>query len=462
MIKCPNCSGEMEFSPSALKVTCKYCGEEFEPDELLKLANMQSADAEKEDTAPDTKEEKTKEEFEGMSYKCTQCGATLMTFDNTAVTFCSYCGSQAMLEDKLIKQTSPDFVIPFKKTREECIEAYKEKISKFKFLPDYMKDEVALEHFRGIYMPYCIYNLKKKGDIYNNGEKSRRSGDYIYYSTYRLKTFVDVDYNGISFDLSSKFFDYYSTSIPFNFTEAVEFNPSYLVGYYADTVDVEKTKYLEAAKKIADPDMTKRLKKDSTFSRYGCSSPKVSPINSDFKIGMFPTYFMGVRNKNNTSIHYAVVNGQTGDVAMDLPIDFKKYIGFSLILAVIIYLILNFVLVLRPDRLAIFSVIAAILCLVTSNKQYKLIKLKQQQVSASNKEKPRGKSAGLRLKQILSILLPIFALLSQQAADEIYYGAAIISLVLIIWSFKDLVVDHNKLASNKLPQLEKRGGDLSE
>ena len=46
--------------------------------------------------------------------------------------------------------------------------------------------------------------------------------------------------------------------------------------------------------------------------------------------------------------------------------------------------------------------------------------------------------------------------------DEYYYGAAIISLVLVVISFKDLVKEHNILSSNKLPQLEKRGGDESE
>ena len=46
--------------------------------------------------------------------------------------------------------------------------------------------------------------------------------------------------------------------------------------------------------------------------------------------------------------------------------------------------------------------------------------------------------------------------------DAYYYGAAIISLALVLLSFSDLVKEHNILVTNKLPQLEKRGGDESE
>jgi len=46
--------------------------------------------------------------------------------------------------------------------------------------------------------------------------------------------------------------------------------------------------------------------------------------------------------------------------------------------------------------------------------------------------------------------------------DAYYYGAAIIGLILMIWSFNDLVSIHNQLVSRPIPQLEKRGGDESE
>ena len=199
MIKCPNCTAGLEFDAKAQSVTCDYCGSTFDPKELKISAKK----------ASERKEKITDEKgtYEGRSYACSQCGATLLTFDETAITFCSYCGSQAMIEEKLIKRNNPEFIIPFKKTKEDCVTAYKNKLAKSLFAPNYMKDDIVLSKFRGIYMPYCIYKLSCHGDTTNKGEKySHRSGDYVYYDTYNIYARVDADYDGVSYDMLSTFY----------------------------------------------------------------------------------------------------------------------------------------------------------------------------------------------------------------------------------------------------------------
>ena len=65
-------------------------------------------------------------------------------------------------------------------------------------------------------------------------------------------------------------------------------------------------------------------------------------------------------------------------------------------------------------------------------------------------------------KNLIAMILPLLVLISNTIVDYYYYIVAIISLILIIVSFKDLIKVHNLLVSNKLPQLNKRGGDESE
>ena len=91
MIKCPNCTGELEFKPTDKQVVCKYCGSKFDPKEFDEKVTM-------------SKENEAVATYSGKTYSCSQCGAELMTFDETAITFCSYCGSQAMIESKMMKQ----------------------------------------------------------------------------------------------------------------------------------------------------------------------------------------------------------------------------------------------------------------------------------------------------------------------------------------------------------------------
>ena len=66
------------------------------------------------------------------------------------------------------------------------------------------------------------------------------------------------------------------------------------------------------------------------------------------------------------------------------------------------------------------------------------------------------------VKYLIAILLSFIMIVFNPVNDAYYYGAAIIGLVLIIWSFNDLVGIHNTLVSRPIPQLEKRGGDESE
>ena len=455
MIKCPGCGGEVEFKPGQEKVVCQYCGTKFDPEE--KVADVKTA-KENNDT------------FSGKTYSCTQCGATLMTFDETAITFCSYCGSQAMIEEKMMKQNNPNFIIPFEKTKEECIAAYKSKVNSALFAPNYMKDDVVVQKFRGIYMPYGIYKVGYNGKTTNKGSKySHRSGDYIYYDDYTVTADVNTSYDGISFDLVSKFYDKFSTSIPYNYKLRKDFNPNYLTGFYADTKDVDESTYDTEACIVAKSDANSRLRKVGGFSKYGCSNPQVPLGVLEKKTAMFPVYFLAIRDKSNTKLHYAVINGQTGKVALDLPIDFKKYIIGSVILSVILFLLIDNIIVLTPKKVALFSILAGLISLIISATQASSIKKRETHEDdkgyMSKQEKKKQKTSGTfkyLYKEIISIIIPLFALICNFVNDSYYYGAALIALVLVVLSFKDLVKEHNILSSNKLPQLEKRGGDESE
>jgi len=466
MAKCPHCGAEFEYDVKKKSVFCAYCGSEFNPQELKK----------------DVKTAKKNESvISGKTYSCTQCGATLMTFDETAVTFCSYCSSQNVVENEVVKEKAPDVIIPFSKTEEECIKNYKRKISNFLFSPSYMKSDVIVKKFRGIYMPYAIYKLVHHGDCVNKGKKySHRSGDYVYYDDYDIHAVVDSTYDGVSFDLLSKFYDDYSQSIPFDSRKAEEFNPNYLAGFYADRGDVPDDTYYSDASLIASNDSTRFLKKEKIFAKYGCTTPKVGYGVSDKRYAVFPMYFASIRSKDNKHIHYAAINGQTGKVAADMPISFIKYIIFSLILSIPIFLVINLIPMILPKVISFFvivmSIIAWIMCgkeLEKCNDRYGRYNDKgysslfvEVDDNGNKKKRKRERTYKMKakywVKYLVAILLSLIMIIFNPVQDAYYYGAAIIGLILIIWSFNDLVKIHNNLVSRPIPQLEKRGGDESE
>lgn len=465
MIKCPNCTGEMTFNPTDQVIKCDWCGSTFKASELHEKLKGSKETVEKK-----VDDKSGKETITGTAYSCSQCGAEILTFDDTAVTFCSYCGSQAMLLSRMIEETAPDYIIPFKKDKNECIESYRKTLKKSLFAPDYFKNDTTVEKFRGIYIPYVVYKFGYKGAINSSASKySHRSGDYVIYDLFKLKANADVEYEGMSYDLISKYYDKFSESIPFNFKEREDFNPNYLIGFYADRGDVDKGIYEQEAISEAKEDAKDRFKKQKEFSRFHNIKGDIDLVTKERKVGMFPLYFLAIRDKTGTKVSYAIVNGQTGEVAADIPVSFKKYVGFSMLMSILVFILINAYIVLTPVSISIIAMVFAVINFVISAIQLESIRNERDHTFdkgfvSQNKDKVKEKEILLTTlryvyKELLAFSIPMLVFLANPVDDYYYYGAAIISIILDTLSFSDLIKEHNLLVSNKLPQLEKRGGD---
>ena len=232
--------------------------------------------------------------------------------------------------------------------------------------------------------------------------------------------------------------------------------------------DVDKEVYLKEAVAQANVDVAERLGNIKEFKDHGCTNPKIDLLAEDTKTGMFPLYFLAIRDKTGTKVSYAIVNGQTGEVAADIPVSFKKYVGFSLIVSIIIFILINSFVVLTPTIVGVIAMLFAVINFVVSAIQLDSIK-KEREHSDDKGYKSKNpilkkNDSTLTLlryvyKELLAFSIPMIVFLANPVEDYYYYGGAIISILLVTLSFSDLIKEHNILVSNKLPQLEKRGGD---
>ncbi len=355
MHQCPNCAGHLRFDITAQELLCEYCGTTLNPYHFDSAAGADEADV-----------------FEATVYSCSSCGAELISDDTTVSTFCSYCGSSTFINSQISEEKRPKYIIPFQKTKDDCKKSYHKLLQKAFFAPDDLKNADYIEHFRGIYMPYWMYSFDQSGTIYVPGTTSRRSGDYIKTSHYQLGVDINANYQGINFDASSAFNDALSGAIaPFDTTNSKPFSPTYLSGYYADTSDVESTVYSENAKDLAVTDAANQLLRDRNIRRFNVKADdikaKIKPETTNAELALFPVWFLAYRNKDRVA--YAVVNGQTGKAVSDLPIDIKKFLGATGILAVILFILLNLFFTIKPTTLLWLSGALALLCGLICNIQ---------------------------------------------------------------------------------------------
>ncbi len=453
MYECPNCGGNLKFDIEQQLLKCDYCLTTQDPYQITK-----DKDAEEDN------------QFDVTIFTCPQCGGEILGTDNSIAEFCSFCGASTIFYSRISKEKRPSWIIPFSQTKEACKKAYNARLKKAIFAPDDLRDEKAIESFRGIYMPYWSYSISQKGTISLKGKKSFRRGDYVYTNHYDMGGCIDAYYQDLSYDASSSFSDNISESIaPFHVKGMRKFTPSFLSGFYADTADVDRTLYEKDALTIAQTASYDRIKKVPEFSGIQFSLKDVdlhSRMERPERV-MYPVWFMSYRK--NDRVAYATVNGQTGKVAADIPIDTKKYVIGSLILAVPIFLFLNLNSLITATSVLSISMPLEIVTFVTYMIEISRIhqrdSRKDDRGYLASQKKPSNTPLSFKtilhdlLGLLFAFMISMCIFLFAPVEDAWYYGGTTAAFLGILFTIVEIIKKYNILATRRLPQFDRKGGD---
>lgn len=470
MYECPNCGGNLKFDIASQQLKCDYCLTLKDPYEVTKDKDAEESNA-----------------FDVTIFTCPQCGGEILSTDTSAAEFCSFCGASTILDSRISKERRPAYIIPFQQTKDACKKAYIAKMKRALFAPSELKDEKYIDSFRGIYIPYWAYTISQQGTVFMNGKRSYRKGDYQYTDHYNLHGEIDAHYYDLSYDASSSFSDNISEQIaPFDVKATKRFTPSFLSGFYADTADVDSSIYKEDAFKLANTTSYKKIKNSAEFKELTLSnasdnstlSPLLHTRCAAVERTLYPVWFMAYRK--NDRVAYATVNGQSGKVAADIPIDEKKYALGTMLLAILIFFILNLFFTFKPTSALGFSVLLAVVTFFMHMSEVRNIYRRDRQTddrgyqSQQSKDLPaddqKAPSGQMPLKEMFayssgyvgslaSIGISLLIFILNPVADFWYYGGAIISFLGILFTVIAIIKKYNILATRKLPQFERSGGD---
>ena len=329
--KCPCCDGAIAFDSGIQKMKCPYCDAEFEM-EALAAYDDALQDQKDDDMTWQTPSETPwqEEDAQGLrSYVCQSCGGEITGDANTAATACPYCGNPVVMMEQFSGQLKPDLVIPFKLDKKAAIAALKKHYSGKKLLPKVFQDENHLQEIQGIYVPVWLFDAQADADIRYKATKIRAWSDsrYDYTQTYfyAVRRSGSLDFERIPVDGSSKMDDALMESIePYDFSQAVDFQTAYLAGYLADKYDVDAQQSVERANQRVRQS-TQEAFADTTQG-YTSIIPEHSSIqlhNGTAKYGLYPVWLLNT--KWNGKTYTFAMNGQTGKLVGDLPMDKALY-----------------------------------------------------------------------------------------------------------------------------------------
>ena len=380
MYNCPSCGASLQFDISQQKLRCSHCDRLTDVDEYEERVDAADAEA-----------------YDAIRYGCFSCGAEIVTTNESMVSHCAFCGSQNVLSHRISRETRPSHIIPFQRTKEDCMSAYAGYLRRFRFAPRELREAEHLDHFMGLYVPYWLYGAKKKGEISFDGEKATGGrGEYRFYDIYRLSVDVDAAYEGLAFDASAKFSDQMADAIaPFGIQKMRPFSPAVLCGFYADLPGVDQTEFQEVAKSIMEKDVYRRsAAKFSSYKLPSTGSPVVPNIvkleQDEPECALFPVWFMSFRKKisrKKERVAYAIVNGESGKVAGDVPVDEKRFLLFSLLLSIPVFVLLQMFLTVIPENALFISALMSVAVQLSHVRTIKKIRQKESLQRKAAKER---------------------------------------------------------------------------
>jgi len=356
--QCPACTGPLHYSAKSGKLECDYCGSSFDVAEIEALYARKEAEAATAKQAADAKAEAAQAakaeaaeaaaasggwdtsdlsrdwgaEADGLRvYSCPSCGAELICDQSTAATACPYCGNPAIVPGQFSGALRPDYILPFRLSKDDAVQALRAHYKGKPFLPRSFTSANHIEQIQGVYVPFWLFDGGAEGAASYRASNTNvyETGDYEITETrhYHVVRAGALAFEKIPVDASSKMPDDHMDSIePFDYAQLRPFSTAYLPGYLADKYDVTIDDSRDRADTRCRETLAQALR--DTVTGYGACVTEREDIalrRGKVHYALLPVWMLSTKWHGQDFLF--AMNGQTGKLVGDLPTDRGRFWG---------------------------------------------------------------------------------------------------------------------------------------
>ena len=264
------------------------------------------------------------------------------------ITSCPYCDNPTIVPGRLSGGLKPELVIPFKLDKSDAKKALKKFYKNKRFLPDVFAEENHIDEIKGVYVPFWLFDTVAEGSVTFEAQKIGRvyvSGNYeiTEHNHYDITVTGKIPFEKVPADASERMADDYMDALePYDYRELKPFSNAYLPGYMAYKYDISKEESVERFKQRVLSTVEDEFRK--SFSGYISASALDKSIDlNEMKVhyALLPVWTLNT-SWNGQKFLFAM-NGQTGKIVGDFPIDdskrrksfFSKFLPLATILTAI-------------------------------------------------------------------------------------------------------------------------------
>ncbi len=326
--KCPQCGATTAFSAADGGLTCTHCSYYEAPKKPIVGRAAEQFEFTVETMARAAQGWGTARK----ELSCQNCGATTSLPEDSLTVVCPFCGSNKVIQRQAAQDLlRPRFVLPFKITEADCARIARQWLGESWMLPSGLSDIATLGGFTGLYLPYWTFDADLQADwkaevghtkterYYNNGEWKTRTVVEWRWESGRANLHIDDLLTPGSARLSQNLLHQIGN---FDLSTLAPYEPAYLAGFQAKAYDIP----LEAAWEVGRQTMREQ-------ARLACLSQTSTPqvrnfnmnldyANESWRYVLLPVYVAHYTYAGKT--YQALVNGQSGAIAGQRPVDWNK------------------------------------------------------------------------------------------------------------------------------------------
>jgi hypothetical protein len=325
---CPRCGGTRAYSVPDGGLRCDYCGC-YEPPEREIVGKGAREFEFKVETL-----ERAAHGWgaERKELTCEGCGARISTPPAAMTVACPFCGSNKVIQRPGSQEAlRPRFLLPFQVTDEDCRRIVREWLGSSWMVPRNLQQLAGVAEFAPMYLPSWTFDAlaqaRWKAQVghteteryYHDGEwKTRTRTVWRWESGQVARRFDDVVIPGTA-RLSQTLLERIKT---YDLRALLAYDPQYLAGSHAQAYDVLLEEAWEQARHRMREETRSACRGQASTSKIRNFSMELDFGDESWRYILLPAYVAAYAYGDAS--YQVMVNGQTGDVAGQRPVDWTK------------------------------------------------------------------------------------------------------------------------------------------
>lgn len=327
---CPQCDGVTAYSAENGGLTCTFCGY-YEPPRQKTVGTEAKAF---EFTVETMDRAAQGWGVERLELACQRCAAHLTQAADSLTNTCPFCGSNQVIQAKAPQDVlRPRFLIPFTVTADACQEKTAVWLGSSWMLPSDLKRLARTAEFTPIYIPYWTFSAATQADwraevAHTRQKHVRRNGrtETVTVTEWRWESgragvsFDDLLVNG-SQHLSQLLLQKVQT---YDLQALVPYDASFLAGMHAQAYEVGLEDAWENGRQLMRARTKSACQSQATSQRMRNFSMNLAFADETWRYILLPLYL--ATYQYNGQAYQVMVNGQTGVIAGQRPVAWKKVV----------------------------------------------------------------------------------------------------------------------------------------